>query len=68
MGKLGGVYPVNGTPLGKVLYGKAVQSMVIDKAQKGELNRPVIIVVIMDGEVVGSLISPLNTYYVLSIP
>jgi hypothetical protein len=40
----------NGTPLGEKLHKKIVQPMIIDKAIAGCLEKPVIVVIITDGE------------------
>lgn len=40
----------NGTPLGEKLDKKIVQPMIIDKAIAGCLEKPVIVVIITDGE------------------
>jgi hypothetical protein len=40
----------NGTPLGEKLDRKIVQPMIIDKAVAGCLEKPVIVVIITDGE------------------
>jgi hypothetical protein len=47
----------NGTPLGEMLNTKIVQPMIIDKAVAGCLEKPVIVVIITDGEA-SFLISP----------
>ncbi|KAH0560061.1 hypothetical protein GP486_003416 [Trichoglossum hirsutum] len=46
-----GVNPSGGTPLGEMLDSKVVQPLIVGKARNGELDKPVVVVVITDGEV-----------------
>src|SRR2546430_16103707 len=39
-----------GTPLGTVLLSKVLQPMILDKANRSELKKPVIVTIITDGE------------------
>lgn len=53
MGKTEQVYKLNGgaTQLGTKLNAKVVQPMVIDKVNSGEFRKPIIVILITDGEV-----------------
>ena len=39
------------TPLGTKLWRKILKPMILDKAERGELKKPVMVIVITDGEV-----------------
>jgi hypothetical protein len=42
-----------GTPLGTTLFEKVVQPLIVQKAKRGELRRPVVVSVVTDGEPTG---------------
>jgi hypothetical protein len=41
----------SGTPLGTSLYSKVLSPLVMDKARAGKLQKPVMVVILTDGEV-----------------
>jgi Mg-chelatase subunit ChlD len=48
--KMDKVSYTGGTPLGTRLWSKILKPLIIDKASSGELKKPVIVIVITDGE------------------
>ncbi len=49
--RVGGIVWIGGTPLGSVLNNKVVEPMILQKARTDQLKKPVIVVVITDGQV-----------------
>jgi len=48
---LDAVQPENGTALGTKLFEKVVRPLIVEKAKRGELDKPVVVSIVTDGEV-----------------